>query len=261
MNAPAASRPPPYVKVLFTPADFAALRAEELADATCVVFDVLRATSTIVTALANGAQAVIPVADIAEALSVRAEWPEVLLAGERNGLRIRAGATGGIEFDLGNSPREFVPEKVRGRTIVMTTTNGTRALRACAGARAVLLSCFLNLGATARFLAQHCPDRLLLVCSGTGADAAWEDALAAGALCGQLQGVFAEPALADSAHFAHEIYRAERRDLAASLRFSRNAQRLLAIPELRGDVEFCLREDTLELVAGQAPGGEIRRLR
>jgi 2-phosphosulfolactate phosphatase len=79
---------PPTLEVLFTPADFAALAGRDLGQTCCVVFDVLRATSSMVTALAHGAEAVQPVADIPEALALRAAHPEVLLAGERNGLRI-----------------------------------------------------------------------------------------------------------------------------------------------------------------------------
>ena len=118
------------LEVLFTPADFIALADRDLSATTCVVFDVLRATSSMIMALANGAKAVIPVAEISEALAIREHDWDVLLAGERNGLRIRRGLTGSIDFDLGNSPREFTREKVLGRKIAMTTTNGTRALRA-----------------------------------------------------------------------------------------------------------------------------------
>jgi hypothetical protein len=95
------------------------------------VFDVLRATSSMVTALSNGAKAIVPVAGIPEALNFRSQKAEVLLAGEREGVRLPIELTGGIAFDLGNSPREFKREIVAGKTIVMTTTNGTRALRVC----------------------------------------------------------------------------------------------------------------------------------
>src|SRR6266536_3353077 len=120
------------IEVLFTPAEFETLRKRDLSEATCVVFDVLRATSSMVTALANGAEAIIPVSEISEALEIKRKEPEVLLAGERDGLRIEANLTGSISFDLGNSPREFTREKVAGRKIAITTTNGTRALRSCA---------------------------------------------------------------------------------------------------------------------------------
>src|SRR5581483_4631948 len=127
------------LEVLFTPADFTALSRRNLDQTVCVVFDVFRATSSMITALANGAVAVVPVGEIEDALALRRQDPAVLLAGEREGVRIRAHLTGGVDFDLGNSPREFTREVVAGRTIVMTTTNGTRALRSCAHAREVLI--------------------------------------------------------------------------------------------------------------------------
>src|SRR5579884_2466205 len=95
------------LEVLFTLAEAAALPTRELNNTVCVVFDVLRATSTIVTALADGAEAVIPVTEIPEALDWRKKHPKFLLAVERDGFRIRADLTGGVDFDLGNSPREF----------------------------------------------------------------------------------------------------------------------------------------------------------
>src|SRR2546423_1168480 len=136
------------LEVLFTPAEFQMLRQRDLSNAICVVFDVLRATSSMVTALGNGAEAIMPVQQISEALEIKARQPDVLLAGERKGVRIEGKLSGGIPFDFGNSPREFTPEKVRGKRIVTTTTNGTRALRACAKARLALASSFLNLQAT-----------------------------------------------------------------------------------------------------------------
>ncbi len=88
------------IEVLFTPAEFATLPKRNLARTTCVVFDVLRATSTMLTARAGGAAAIIPVAEIDEALAWRARQPEILLAGERDGLRIRAAQTGSFDFDF-----------------------------------------------------------------------------------------------------------------------------------------------------------------
>src|SRR4051812_1670351 len=93
------------LEVLFTPAEFAVLPQRNLAGAVCVVFDVLRATTSMVAALGNGADAILPVSDIPEALEVARQHPGVLLAGEREGLRIRAALTGSVDFDLGNSPR------------------------------------------------------------------------------------------------------------------------------------------------------------
>ena len=240
---------PCVVEVLFTPAEFRALREHDISKSTCVVFDVLRATSTFVTALVHGAQAIIPVGEISEALDIRHRRPEVLLAGERNGLRITSAWTGGVDFDLGNSPREYTPEKVRGRTIVSTTTNGTRALQACAGARLVCIAGFLNLAAVTEVLLNKLPPHLLLVCAGTGETAALEDMLAAGALCERLAAACADLAMLDSALMVRRLFVAERQDLAASICTSQNARRLLAHPELREDVEWCLRVDRFKLVS------------
>src|ERR1019366_1376956 len=140
------------LEVLFAPTEFALLNQRDLRQTVCVVFDVLRATSTMVPALANGATAIAPAAEIAEALAIRQRQPEILLAGERDGIRIEGRLTGGLGFDLGNSPREFTAAKVGGKTVAMTTTNGTRALRACARAAVVLVGSFLNLRATAELI-------------------------------------------------------------------------------------------------------------
>src|SRR5665213_3819499 len=174
------------IETLLTPAELPALARRDLRGTACVVFDILRATSTFVTALQNGAKAIIPVSEIAEALEIKKaesgkrKAETILLGGERNGVRISAD---GIDFDLGNSPREYTPGKVRGKTIISTTTNGTRALRTCSGAKTVLAASFVNLGATAEFLRREKFADILLVCAGTGENAALEDTLAAGALC------------------------------------------------------------------------------
>src|SRR5215212_2892571 len=103
------------VETILTPAEFPALAVRDLSATTCVVFDVLRATSSMLTALNNGAEEIIPVVEIAEALAVKQGRPEVLLAGERHGLRITRELTGSVDFDFGNSPRDFTPDKVRGQ--------------------------------------------------------------------------------------------------------------------------------------------------
>ena len=247
------------IEVLFTPAEFRALRERTLARTICVVLDVLRATSTFVTALANGAEAIIPVAEISEALALRGERPDVLLAGERHGLRIGAAQTGGAEFDLGNSPREFTPAKVAGKTIVSTTTNGTRALRACVGAQRVFVGSFLNLSATADCVGRLQAERVLIVCAGTGEGAALEDVLAAGALCDVLATKSRAVATDDSAEIARRVFLNARADLSGAVRGARNARRLLAQSELRDDVNFCLQKDQFNLVAASNASGTIRR--
>lgn len=243
------------IDAILSPAELPALAKRDLRDVVCVVFDVLRATSTFVTALHNGAKAIIPVSEIAEALAIRQKQPAVLLGGERDGVKIRAKLTGGVDFDFGNSPREYTPEKVRGKTIVSTTTNGTRALRACTGAKTVLAASFLNLTATAKFIRQIQPAQIVLICAGTYENGADEDVLAAGALCELLK---AE--LSDSAKIAQRAYAKAESDLAAAVCGSQNGRRLLLVPELRDDVSFCLQHDIYPLIARMESDGAIRMI-
>ncbi len=247
-------------EVLFTPADFAALKKRKLAETVCVVFDVFRATSSMITALANGAAAIIPVGEIPEALAIRKESPDVLLAGERDGVRIRAQLTGGVDFDFGNSPREFMREKVDGKTIVMTTTNGTRALRSCAQAKGVLIGSFLNLRATADFIEGAAPEKLLIICSGTYEQAAYEDVLGAGVLCDMLWNSIDPDGIADSCRMARDIYQLAGKNLLAAASQSRNGLRLSGIPELRDDVPFCMQRNLFDFVASLDSSGKVQRL-
>ncbi|HTY86285.1 MAG TPA: 2-phosphosulfolactate phosphatase [Candidatus Acidoferrum sp.] len=263
------------LEVVLSPNELSALAKRDLQHTVCVVFDVLRATSTIVTALHNGAKAVIPVAEISEALEFRRKQPDLLLGGERDGVRIRAAQTGSVDFDLGNSPREYTPERVRGKTIVSTTTNGTRALRACAGAKTVLAASFLNLAATAKCIQNLQPAELLLVCAGTRENVATEDVLAAGALAEMLASPLSmnrgradlpvslaaqqrRPAFGDSAVTALDAWRKAEHNLPAAVSEAENARRLLAIPGLRDDVAFCLQRDIFNLTAALERDGVIR---
>jgi len=147
-----------------------------------VVIDVLRASTTIVTALAHGATGVRPVLTIEEARDLAAggsPGSDLLLGGERGGLRIDG-------FDLGNSPLEYAPARVAGRRIVITTTNGTAALDASREAAEVLIGAIVNrsaVAARARALALgHRVADIHLVCAGTDGQVTEEDLLTAGAI-------------------------------------------------------------------------------
>ena len=247
------------ISAILTPAELPALRQSDSSGTLCVVFDVLRATSTFVTALHHGAARVIPVSEISEALAWRQREPGVLLGGERDGVKIGPAQTGGISFELGNSPREFGPEIVRGKTIVSTTTNGTRALNACRSAQSVLAGSFLNLAATARYILRDPAPQIILVCAGTGHHAALEDVLCAGALCQCLLKNHGAFAVADSAAIAWRAYRQCESHVAEVLGNTDNGRRLMAIPALRDDVAWCAQTDVFDLVAVQA-GGELRRV-
>jgi 2-phosphosulfolactate phosphatase len=248
------------LKVTFTPAEFETLRQEDLSNTACVVLDVLRATSTIVTALARGAAGVLPVGSIEEALRRRSDDPRVLLAGERGGERIRTALSGGLDFDLGNSPREYSSAVVGGRRIVTTTTNGTRAFAACRAARFVLAGSFLNLTRTAQQILRTNCTEVLLVCSGTGEQVAFEDCLGAGALCQQLLALRPDLQLGDAASLAADLFRAHQEDLEGAMQQSNNARRLLAMPDLAEDVSFCLTKDLYPIAVAADSQGWLHRL-
>ncbi len=145
---------------------------------TAVVVDVLRATSVISLALAAGAKQIMVCSEIEEAQAIFASFKSnspspALLCGERHCQRIAG-------FDLGNSPQEYSPAMVGGRTLVMTTTNGTRAIAAAQDCQQVFAGAFVNLSAVAKRLAQV--DELTIVCAGTDGQVTEEDVLFAGAL-------------------------------------------------------------------------------
>ncbi|WP_165250535.1 2-phosphosulfolactate phosphatase [Paludisphaera soli] len=144
-----------------------------------VVIDVLRASTTIVHALTHGCAAVIPCGEIDEARTIAARLPRgtALLGGERRGERIAG-------FDLGNSPGDYTTDACRGKTLVMTTTNGTRALLACLEAETVLIGAFVNFAPTVQRLI-HEERPIHLVCAGTDGAISYEDALLAGAFAGR----------------------------------------------------------------------------
>ena len=250
--------PKTILEATLTPADFGALKQRDLSEAVCIVFDILRATTSMTHALANGATAVIPVCEIAEAVAMKRHRSEVALAGERDGIRIRAAQSGGYDFDFGNSPREFDADKVRGKSIVWTTTNGTRALQACAGARKVFVGSFANLKSIITWLQQNKPQHLVLVGAGTYEEAAYEDTLAVGAIADAVWQLYQKGHVTDSAQIARQVYLACRGDFMGAMQFSRNAQRLLANADLHDDVPFSMRRDIVDLLA-EMKGGMVTK--
>jgi len=152
---------------------------EDLEGGVAVVIDVLRASTSIVHALEADAKDVLPCVDVDEArrlhAALRAEG--ALLTGERNALPLEG-------FDLGNSPDAFTPEAVRGRSVVMTTTNGTRALARCRRAKRIFVGSFVNAAAVVRAVSES--ERIQLICAGTVGEITREDVLLAGLLVDRL---------------------------------------------------------------------------
>jgi 2-phosphosulfolactate phosphatase len=153
---------------------------EDLRGGTAVVIDVLRWTTTVVHAFAAEAAEVIPCEEIDEARARAAELPreKVVLAGERHGRKIDG-------FDLGNSPAEYAPANIEGKTIVMTTTNGTRAMARARAAAHVLIAAFVNASAVVARLSGQ--EQIHLICAGTERRLAEDDTLLAGMLVERLQ--------------------------------------------------------------------------
>ncbi len=151
---------------------------EALAGGVAVVIDVLRASTTITHALAHGAEVVVPCVEVDEALAHRQRDPDCLLGGERGGLPIPG-------FDLGNSPGDYTPERVAGRKLVFTTTNGTRAMAACRQAQRVLVGCFAHREHLVDLL-RGIGEPLHLVCAGTDGVISREDVLMAGCITADL---------------------------------------------------------------------------
>lgn len=145
-----------------------------------VVIDVLRASTTIVAALANGATRVIPLPTVEAARARQAQEPDLLLCGERNAHPLPG-------FDLGNSPREYTKDMVKGKGLILTTTNGTRALEAAAKAKAhtIIVGAFTNRQAVVDFC-KGSARPIILVCAGCRDRFSLEDSLYAGALIAAL---------------------------------------------------------------------------
>lgn len=234
--------------VCLGPAEYEGGRLGTLQGVGVVVLDVLRFTSTVVMALEAGAVSVRPVMTVEEALAEREGDPDCLLAGERDGIRI---VVGGVGFDLGNSPREFTMEKVWGKRLVMTTTNGTRAVRAAvaAGAQWLVAGSFLNGGAVVGWVAEAPRvERVLLICSGTGSGVAYEDVLGAGAMV-EAGGVGRNgDGMGDAARVALGAWQAVGAKGAGSMVAAQNARRLMGRPELAADVAHCARWSVSEVV-------------
>jgi 2-phosphosulfolactate phosphatase len=220
-----------------------------------VVVDVLRATSVMVQALASGCEGVVPCAEVDEAIRIRDSLPAgtALLAGERLGLPIEG-------FDFGNSPGSFTPETCQGKTLVMTTTNGTRAILASLEADAVFIAAFSNLMETSARL-REVPSEVHIVCSGTNGLISFEDAILAGALACDIQfsrriGLPNRQFGNDEAEIAARLWATvplgehhlDQDDLAAVLSLGRGGKRVREIG-LAGDIRDAARVDRFPLLA------------
>jgi 2-phosphosulfolactate phosphatase len=233
---------PQKLNVVFLPR---LLSAGDIDGADVVVTDILRASTTIISALHNGLDAVIPCAEIEEARRVKERLgPTAILGGERGGVIIRG-------FDQGNSPREFTPELVRGRQLVHCTTNGTVAMAHCRSANRIFIGAFVNLTAVVEQLRDS--TAVTILCSGTDGNITSEDILFAGAFVELAIQHGGSKTLNDQALVALSFWDSVKADLsegaslADHLKLGAGGRNLLKLG-YDEDIRFCAQIDLLPLV-------------
>jgi 2-phosphosulfolactate phosphatase len=215
---------------------------QDLASQSVVVIDVLRATSVMVQALSSGVKEIIPVTTVEEAFQIAKSFPSEtrLLGGERESRKVAG-------FDLGNSPREYITARVKGKTLVLTTTNGTKAFHAVSSGKTVWVGSFLNASA----VAQRCLNQetdVLLYASGDEGRVSLEDAVCGGMIIDRLIHLGKPPIeLTDASQMALISYQRFQRDLMEALRLSNHGRALLELG-LGEDLPFCAQTDTTVLV-------------
>jgi len=211
---------------------------------TAIVIDVLRATSVITTALDNGAREVIPVRTVeeAESLFVTCNASMTLRGGERNALKIEG-------FDLSNSPLEYKKKVVEGKTLILTTTNGTNAINNILGADEVVLACFRNVAAVADYLVglSHRGSRdVVIVCAGTEGHFSLDDGLCAGMIIDLLKQQ-TEVETDDLGLLLHRFYNKSKNNLFGALSGCYHLKRLFTLG-FYDDIKFCLETNCVTTV-------------
>ncbi len=214
---------------------------DDVRDRTVVVIDVLRTSTTAAAALRNGARAVVPAADMAEAGKIAANLdPESFaLGGERTGQKIEG-------YRYGNSPLEYTREVINGKTLILNTTNGTPTIRRCRHAATLVVGAFVNLTLVARYVREESHD-LVIVCAGWRKRVSLEDTLCAGMLLNDLWGGFEPPGTSDTCHMAFTLFKNEQTDIAGALLRSTHGQRLAEMG-LSDDVAFCASVDAVPVL-------------
>jgi len=224
------------IEVCLTPA---LIHLHDLSNAIVVVIDVLRATSSMCVAFTQGVNSIIPVATIEESIAYREKG--FLIGAERDGEMLDG-------FDIGNSPFSYMDEKVKGRDIALTTTNGTQAIAAAKGAKQIVVGSFLNLDALCNWLATQ-DGNIVLLCSGWKNSVNIEDTLLAGAVVHQMRGDFDFTNLRDTAIIAERLYLLAKDDLNEFLEESSHRNRLKKL-NIDKDIEYCLTPNQAHVVPG-----------
>lgn len=206
-----------------------------------VIIDVLRASSTMVTALQHGADGIIPTLDKQDALSTAEtlKGREYLLCGEEDGEKIEG-------FDLGNSPAEYTREVVQHKTLVFCTTNGTRAIRRSGMASTIYVASFLNMKSIINHL-KRVDSPVVLVCAGWRGRSSLEDLLCAGNIIYELMDDRLPDDAPDGAKIALGVYEKFGDNLEESIRSSSHARRLKDIVH-ESDISYCCQTDKMNIL-------------
>lgn len=225
-------------EVFLTAAD---LSEDDVRGRTVVVVDVLLAGSVIAAALDNGARAVVPVADLAEAgkLAANMDTSAYLTGGERGGNPIDG-------YHLGASPREYARADLDGRTVVYHSSHGTSVIAGARAAETVVVASLLNVSRVGAFLREQ-TDEIVIVCAGWGNRVALEDTLCAGMLLQRLWDGRDTGRIADGAHIALSLFERDAEHLERSIRRSSRAHHLAQRGD-HEDVDFCLRVDAIPVL-------------
>lgn len=223
------------VEICYSPALFPVYYSNK--DCVVVVIDVFRATSAICTAFEHGVKSIIPVASVDEAREYKAQG--YIVAAERHGEIVEG-------FDMGNSPFSYMNPALKGKEVVLTTTNGTKAIERAKAADKVIIGSFLNLGAVCKYLEKQ-NKNVILLCAGWRDRYNMEDSLFAGAVVNKLKKNPIFTGLADSSLAADHLYQAAKADLNGFLANSSHRKRLARL-NLEKDIEYCLQENTIDLV-------------
>jgi len=217
---------------------------KEIKDSVAIVIDLLRATSVMIWAISNGAKKIIPVESIEEAKLFKNIEENFLLGGERGGLKIEG-------FDLDNSPFSYKKEIVLGRTIVMTTTNGTRALKKAAMAKRIFLGSFINGKKTAEYILKKAlkddMQKIAIVCAGTEEKFTLEDILCAGYFADIFKTCLEKIEVDDLSLASYELYKKFENDPHEILKYSYHYNRLKQLG-FEKDLEFCLKKDFVDSI-------------
>lgn len=202
-----------------------------------VLIDIFRFTSVLTYALFNGAKSVIPIESIENAKKIKKDFPGYVLAGERNTEKMKG-------FDLGNSPLEFSKDFVKGRNIISTTTNGTRAVNLILNSEEIIAGAFLNSQKVINYLKTKKKD-IYLICSGTNGKVSLEDVLYAGLIASNLNKYFT---LTDSAIIGKEIYNLHKKDLISFMLKNSCHAKVLLSKKRFDDINFCGKIDIIDIL-------------